>query len=44
LDSAQISYEVPLGAVEMGKDELGWLLLPNDSPLKQMDTESNMRF
>ena len=30
LDSARISYEVPFGTVEVGKDELDFSLLPND--------------
>jgi alpha-mannosidase len=30
LDSAHISYEVPFGTVEMGKDELDFSLLPSD--------------
>ncbi|HEX5482514.1 MAG TPA: glycosyl hydrolase-related protein, partial [Terriglobia bacterium] len=31
LDDARTSYEVPFGAVEMGKDELDFTLLPPDS-------------
>jgi alpha-mannosidase len=30
LDSARLSYEVPFGTVEMGKDELDFSLLPSD--------------
>jgi alpha-mannosidase len=40
LDSGRLSYEVPFGTVEMGKDELDFSLLPND-PYTAFSPSSN---